>query len=294
MSPILRNQASTVLFLNASRQGLYWVLFKWQSQTNRQTSTFHERTPLVLIQGCQIRGGPICQHTMPWKSPIIPLSFQTDYDTVRLFMIVWFWFRTGVRIIIYHPRVNMSDAQYLNLNKSLRSDHTFHRFPLSVTHYRVSSMTSQQHSNMVDSVVQVHIEMTVSIKHNTLCSVTWNVDDPHIVYSIWNDSIPGYNCRILVYQVIMYCAKVQTTKELGNTKTMKQDVKMLTFPNIHNTFQLSALSNKSFLIKSKVLLSRVTELVSQKHLTNLTISGVKESGSLTIMTVNMTSNVRQV
>lgn len=66
----------------------------------------------------------------------------------------------------------MSDAQYLNLNKSLRSDHTFHRFPLSVTHYRVSSMTSQQHSNMVDSVVQVHIEMTVSIKHNTLCSVT--------------------------------------------------------------------------------------------------------------------------
>lgn len=62
MSPILRNQASTVLFLNASRQGLYWVLFKWQSQTNRQTSTFHERTPLVLIQGCQIRGGPLSTH----------------------------------------------------------------------------------------------------------------------------------------------------------------------------------------------------------------------------------------
>lgn len=88
--------------------------------------------------------------------------------------------------------------------------------------------------------------------------------------------------------------KVQTTKELGNNKTMKLEVKMLTFPYIHNTFQLSVLSNKSFLIKSKVLISRVTAFVSQKHLTNPNVPKVKESGSLTIMTVNMTCNVRPV
>lgn len=113
----------------------YIEFFTNDIKSNRQTSTFHERTPLDLIQGCQIRGGPICQHTMPWKAPIIPLSFHTDYDTVCLLMIIWFWFRTGVRIIIYHPRVNMSDAQYLSLNKSLRSDHTFHRFhsPIRLT-----------------------------------------------------------------------------------------------------------------------------------------------------------------
>lgn len=81
----------------------------------------------------------------------------------------------------------MSDAQYLSLNKSLRSDHTFHRFPLSDTPYRVSSTTSRQHST---GVVHVYIEMTVSIKHDTLCSVTWNVDYPELVYSIWNDKIP--------------------------------------------------------------------------------------------------------
>lgn len=135
MSPILRNQASTVLFLNASRQGLYWVLFKWQSQTNRQTSTFHERTPLVLIQGCQIRGGPICQHTMPWKSPIIPLSFQTDYDTVRLLMIVWFWFRTGVRsLFITHESTCLMHNIWIWTKACVQTTHStdFHS-PLHIT-----------------------------------------------------------------------------------------------------------------------------------------------------------------
>lgn len=53
-----------------------------------------------------------------------------------------------------------------------------------------------------------------------------------------------YLATIVESCVIMYMTKVQTTKELGNTKIMKLDVKMLTFPYIHNTFQLSVLSNK--------------------------------------------------
>lgn len=89
-------------------------------------------------------------------------------------------------------------------------------------------------------------------------------------------------------------AKIQTTKDLGKHQNHEARCQMLTFPYIHNTFQLFGLSNKSFLIKTKELISRVTALVSQKHLKNLTIPGVKESGSLTIMTVNMTCNVRPV
>lgn len=89
-------------------------------------------------------------------------------------------------------------------------------------------------------------------------------------------------------------AKIQTTKDLGKHQNHEARCQMLTFPYIHNTFQLFGLSNKSFLIKTKELISRVTALVSQKHLKNLTVPGVKESGSLTIMTVNMTCNVRPV
>lgn len=88
-------------------------------------------------------------------------------------------------------------------------------------------------------------------------------------------------------------AKVQTTKDLVKHHNHEARCQMLTFPYIHNTFQLFGLSNKSFLIKTKELISRVTALVSQKHLTNLTVPGVKESGSLTIMTVNRTCNVRR-
>lgn len=87
---------------------------------------------------------------------------------------------------------------------------------------------------------------------------------------------------------------VQTTKDLEKHQNHEARCQMLTFPYIHNTFRLSELSNKSFLIKTKELISRVTALVSQKQLTNLTVPGVKESGSLTIMTVNMTCNVRPV